>query len=78
MEESQDLLVLDTKEIVGPEAVKTVLTAKKIGQEHFDEFTKERLIVRTKSIHDIIRRNKLPLFGTSVCRAHKENNNCST
>ena len=70
MEESQDLLVLDTKEIVGPEAVKTVLTAK-IGQEQFDEFTKERLIERTESIHDIIRRNKLPLFGTSVCRAHK-------
>ena len=32
-EESQDLLVLDTKEIVHPDVVKTVLSAKKVGQD---------------------------------------------
>lgn len=63
-EESQDLLVLDTKEIADPAAVNTVRDAKKIGQKQFDAFAKECLIDRSKSINDAIHRNKLPLFGT--------------
>ena len=64
-EESQDLLVLDTKEIADPTVVETVRSVKRIGQEQFDAFTKECLIDRTKSIHETIHRNKLPLFGLS-------------
>ena len=67
-EESQDLIVLDTKEIANPAVVQTVRNAKKIGQEQFDTFTKEYLIDSTKSIDDPIHRNKLPLFSTSTCK----------
>ena len=70
-EESQDLLVLDTKEIADPGVVKTVRSAKCIGQNQFDAFTKECLVDRTKSIDDTIHRNKLPLFGTPVSKASK-------
>ena len=59
-EESQDLLVLDTKEI-----------AKNLGQEQFDQFTKERLLDSTKSIDDVLHRNKLPLLGTPKDKAPK-------
>ena len=37
-EESQDLLVLDTKEIADPAVLKTVHSAKCIGQNQFDAF----------------------------------------
>ena len=67
-EESQDLIVLDTKEIANPAVVQTVRNAKKIGQEQFDTFTKEYLIDSTKLIDDPIHRNKLPLFSTSTCK----------
>ena len=70
-EKSQDLLVLDTKEIADPAVVKTVSNAKCIGHDQFDAFTKERLIDRTKSIDDTIHRNKLPLFGTPASKASK-------
>ena len=70
-EESQDLLVLDTKEIADPAVLKTVHSAKCIGQNQFDTFTKECLIHRTKSIDDTIHRNKLPLFGTPASKESK-------
>ena len=70
-EDSQDLLVLDTKEIADPAVVKTVRSAKSVGQDQFDAFTKECLIDRTKSIYDTIHRNKLPLFSTPASKASK-------
>ena len=70
-EESQDLLVLDTKEIADPAVVKTVRSAKSVGQDQFDAFTKECLLDRTKSIYDTIHRNKLPLFSTPASKASK-------
>ena len=40
-EESQDVIVLDTKEIADAAVVETVRNAKKIGQDQFDAFTKD-------------------------------------
>ncbi len=51
--------------------METVHSARSIGQEQFDVFTKECLIDRTKSIDETIHRNKLPLFGNSKCTASK-------
>ena len=70
-EKSQDLLVLDTKEIADSAVVNTIFNAKYIGQDQFKAFTKECLIDRTKSIDDTIHRNKLPLFGIPVSKASK-------
>lgn len=70
-EESQDLLVLDTKEIAHPDVVKTVHTVKSIGQDQFDVFAKECLVDRTKPLNDTIYRNKLSLFSTPVSKTSK-------
>ncbi|QQP37628.1 Hypothetical protein FKW44_017958, partial [Caligus rogercresseyi] len=68
-EESQDLLILDSKDIAGPAAVETVMNAKKIGQEQFEAFTRECLLDRTKAVDDPIPRNKLKVFSTSTPRS---------
>ena len=70
-EMSQDMLVLDTKEIASQSVVKTVNTAEQIGQEQFNVFVKECLVDRTKPIHDTIHRNKLVLFNTAESKATK-------
>ena len=71
-EESQDLLVLDTKEIAHSDVVKTVHSAKSIGQDQFDIFTKECLADRTTPVDDTIHCNKLSLFSTPVSKASKK------
>ena len=63
-EDSQDLLVLDTKEIADPAVIETVSNAKQIGQDQFEAFSKECIVDRTKYIEEAIHRNKLPLFAT--------------
>ena len=63
-EDSQDLLVLDTKEIADPAVIETVRNAKQIGQYQFEAFLKECIVDRTKSIEETIHRNMLPLFAT--------------
>jgi len=68
-EESQDLVILDTKNIAGPAAVETVMNAKRIGQEQFQAFTRECLLDRTKAVDDPIPRNKLKVFSTSTPRS---------
>lgn len=71
-DESQDLVVLDTKDIAGPGAVETVLNAKKIGQQQFEAFTRECLMDRTKALDDPIPQNKLKVFSTSTPRSQSK------
>ncbi|KAL8599495.1 hypothetical protein ACOMHN_065946 [Nucella lapillus] len=71
-EESQDVVKLDTKEIVGPAVVETVMNAKMIGQEQFEAFTRECLLDRTKAVDDPIPRNKLKVFSTSTPRSQSK------
>ena len=63
-DDSQDLLVLDRKEIADPAVIETVRNAKQIGQYQFEAFSKECIVDRIKSIEEAIHRNKLPLFAT--------------
>ena len=63
---SQEMIVLDTKEIADPAVLKTVRHAKRIGQEQFDAFTKQCLVDETKPIDETIHRNKLTLFSTTA------------
>jgi len=63
-DDSQDMLVLDTKEIAAqPGAADAVFRAHKVGQVPFDNFVRERLVERTKSTEDAIHRNKLKIFS---------------
>ncbi len=67
-EESQDLIVLDTKEIADAAVVETVRNAKK---QQFATFTKECIKDRTKLLDDTIHHNKLPLFCTATRKVPK-------
>ena len=63
-EDSQDLLVLDTKEIAAPPgAADGVFRAHQVGQVPFDNFVRQRLVERTKPTEDVIHRNKLKIFN---------------
>ena len=64
-EDSTELIVLDTKEIM-PECVfQAIKTAKQKGQSQYYTFVEEKLVKCSKARTDTIHRNKLPLFGTT-------------
>ena len=64
-EDSTELIVLDTKEIMPECVVQAIKTAKQKGQSQYDQFVEERLLKCSKAITDTIHRNKPPLFGTT-------------
>ena len=63
LEESEDLIVLDTKEIAGPASVTILRQIEAIGKEQCNQFITERLLNRTRSLYDPIKRNKVSLFN---------------
>ena len=65
LEESEDLIVLDTKEIAGPASVTILRQIEAVGKEQCNQFITERLLNRTKSLYDPIKRNKVSLFNFS-------------
>ncbi|CAG2252228.1 unnamed protein product [Mytilus edulis] len=54
----------DVIDDLGNPFLETVNTIESLGQEQFEKYTKERLVDRTTSVFDTIKRNKLPLFQT--------------
>ncbi|KAK3740395.1 hypothetical protein QZH41_000916 [Actinostola sp. cb2023] len=67
MEESEDLMALDTKDIMSSAVVQTVKNVVKIGQEQYDSYVRNRLqIERSKPITDTIKKNNLPLVHNSA------------
>lgn len=65
LEASEDLVVLDTKEIVGPAAVGSLRQIEAVGREQCNTFITERLVNRTKSLYEPIKRNNFSLFNSS-------------
>ena len=65
LNESEDLTVLDTKEIAGPASVTILRQIEAVGKEQCNQFITERLLNRAKSLYDPIRRNKVSLFNFS-------------
>jgi len=61
-DDSQDLLVLDTKEIAPPAAEDALRRAHKVGQMQFDNCVRERLVKRTKPLENTIHRNNINIF----------------
>ena len=74
-EDSADLLVLDTKEIVPKCVVEAVSGAKMKGQSMYDKYVEERLNKRSKPITDTIQRCNLSLFGTPEKRQSRKTGN---
>jgi hypothetical protein len=63
VEESGSIVVLDSKDVASTDMVNTVKQVEKIGKDQYDVYVKERLIDKTKSIMDTIKKNNLPLFS---------------
>ena len=75
-EMSQEMIVLDTKEIADSAVLKTVRNAKRIGQEQFDAFTKECLVDRKKSTKEL-HRNKLVTCSFAAIKQQLSSHGCS-
>lgn len=65
LEESEVLIVLDTKEIAVAAAVTILRQIEAVGKEQCNQFITERLLNRIKSLYDLIKRNKVSLFTFS-------------
>ena len=65
IEDSGDMLTLDTKVIMNKDAIWTVNAVEEIGQRQFSESVVDRLkIASNKPLSDIVSNNKLALFST--------------
>ena len=67
-DESSDLSVLDTKNIMETSVNKTVEDMKVIGEEQFSKYVQERLVDCAVPITDPIFKNKLPLFSRPTAK----------
>ena len=68
LEESKDLMRLDTRDIADPNVVSTVQQAEEIGKKQYKTFVADRLQERTVPLTEPIKKNKLPLFSRSSPR----------
>ena len=69
LEQGEDLLVLDTNDIVDLRVAETIRQIQCLGKEQYAMFVDERLNKRTKPVSDPIKRNKLPLFSCPPVRS---------
>ena len=63
LEQSQDILVLETKDILDPSEGESVRKADKLGEKQYHNFAKERFNQCEKPITDVIPKNKLILLS---------------
>ena len=59
------LVILDKQDVVGESVVNTVRNIEDIGRDQYHAYRQSVLVDRTKSIHEPITRNRLPLFRTT-------------
>ena len=64
MEEIEDLLVLDSRDVADPAIVQTVKT----GQDQYDKYMTEQVKERTTPVFDPISKNQMPLFSRPPSR----------
>ena len=66
LEDSGDMLTLDTKVVMNKDAIRTLNAVEEIGQHQFSRSVEDRLkIASNKPLSDIVSKNKLALFSTS-------------
>ena len=66
LEETRDLLTLDTKYLMSEDVVETIASIREIGNAQYETYVDERLRNPNKPIADNIHKNNLPLFGTHL------------
>jgi hypothetical protein len=68
LEESNDLLVLDTKCIMDDIVADTVRKVTTLGEDQYSKFVEERLSKCSKPVTDVLKKNKLPLLSRSTVK----------
>ena len=68
LEDSNDLLRLDNRDILGEDAVTSVRKAGELGQSQYDDFVAERLEEQRKPLLSPVTTNKLQLFRLTSSR----------
>ncbi len=63
LDNSDELLALDTRNVLNESVVYTVRTAYSLGKDQFATYFKEVIIDRIRSIHEPIKKNLLPLLS---------------
>ena len=63
-EESRDLIVLDSRDIVGYHVIETISIIVRIGKKQFQAFLSNRLILKEESLYDPITQNSFSIFST--------------
>ena len=71
LEKTQDLLVLDTRDIMETPVAETVRKIESLGEEQYTKFVEERLELCTKPVTDTLPKNKLPLFNRSQTKTQQ-------
>ena len=64
LEEGENLMAIHTKDIMDDAVVRTVCNARKIGEEQFNLFIKERFVDRSKPVTYPLKKNNLPTLST--------------
>ena len=56
-----ELIQLDTRDVLGDAAIKTVNEVEKLGYMQTKQFTKERLMEKVMQVDDTVKKNNLHL-----------------
>ena len=68
LEESKDLIALDSKNIANQNAVDNMRKVAESDAKQFNEFFNDRLKEKKTSIHEIIKKNKFAIFTNHLNR----------
>ena len=62
LDDSAELVTLDTRNVIDESVVNTVCTVEAVGRDQYNTYHKSVISDRTCSIHEPIKKNSLPLF----------------
>ena len=68
LEKSEDLLLLDTRNIANTNVVNAANLIETLGNEQFSIFVNSHLKSSTKSLSDPVRKNKFPIFSQATTK----------
>ena len=70
-EETEDLLVLQSRDIIDPAITNSLFEVEAAGVHQYDEFVQQRLTTHTKPLYDPIKQNKFPRISSTVSKQTK-------
>ena len=65
-DDSDELIALETRNVMDATVVNTIRTVESLGQEQYQRYRQAVIIDHTQSIHDPIKKNSLPYLDLHV------------